>query len=84
MPGRRAGSVERSETHRNVSVVSVGCAFAKPTDYALLPAFETAIRKAGFSIVVSSSGKLDQPELLQRGDAVVEPDFLGDLAVFQL
>jgi hypothetical protein len=30
------------------------------------------------------SGKLDQPELLQRGDAVVEPDFLGDLAVFQL
>jgi hypothetical protein len=31
-----------------------------------------------------SSGKLDQPELLQRGDSVVEPDFLGDLAVFQL
>jgi hypothetical protein len=29
-------------------------------------------------------GKLDQPELLQRGDAVVEPDFFGDLAVFQL
>src|ERR1700690_2923985 len=29
-------------------------------------------------------GKLDQPELLQRGDTVVEPDFLGDLAVLQL
>ena len=50
----------------------------------LLPAFETAIRKAGFSIVVSLSGKLDQSELLQRADAVVEPDFLDDLAVFQL
>jgi len=50
----------------------------------LLPAFETAIRKAGFSIVVSLSGELDQPELLQRADAVVEPDFLDDLAVFQL
>lgn len=30
------------------------------------------------------SGELDQPELLQRRDAVVEPDFLGDLAVLQL
>jgi hypothetical protein len=29
-------------------------------------------------------GKLDQTELLQRGDAVVEPDFLGDLAILQL
>lgn len=30
------------------------------------------------------SGELDQPELLQRRHAVVEPDFLGDLAVLQL
>jgi hypothetical protein len=30
------------------------------------------------------SDKLDHPELLQRGDAVVKPDFLSDLAVFQL
>lgn len=30
------------------------------------------------------SGELDQPELLQRRHAIVEPDFLGDLAVFQL
>ena len=51
-------------------------------DVGSLPAFEMTGRP--LSRCRQLSGALDQPKLLQRGDAVVEPDFLGDLAVLQL